>query len=61
MAAPTSKPQLATSSLQPGATAATSSLQPGPYTRLVHPDPVTNRIIQDIYDKLNALKTKVAP
>ena len=33
-----------------------------PFTRLNHPDPATNRVVQDIYDKLNAVtQAQAAP
>ena len=30
-----------------------------PFTRYHHPDPVIDRIVQDIYDKLNQIWAKV--
>lgn len=34
-------------------------IQPNPFTRLQHPDPATNRIVQDIYDKLQQAQAQL--
>ena len=30
-----------------------------PFTRLTHPDPATNRIVQDLYDKLAQIQSQL--
>jgi hypothetical protein len=40
---------------------ATSNITPlQPFSRMIHPDPQTNAIIQDLYNKLNQLQVALS-